>query len=307
MFVYICCSGGMSSSLFCIKMVTALEATYPALKVRSAHLDTVMARETIYREKYDMILIYGGIEIIRPENAFDLNQLIDVILIAPQVAYLLPLKQEILKDYPIIIKLIDKKIFGTVAGAQAAGDLLDELVALDLERSYLSATLIETKNADKNIELLLNGLDRKGDCAKQLIQSFEEMGLRVVQEKYGLDTLYQFHPKADYDIRLLFGYNHMLAAEDMGKLSRRIDGFIYLESPLENPKINWFQDYQIPLFKLSRDSNYGQAVELSDIQDFLLTVAQRSEAISETYVAKFEAAPPEKRRHHFLGILSWET
>ena len=116
--------------------------------------------------------------------------MIDVILIAPQVAYLLPLKQEILKDYPIIIKLIDKKIFGTVAGAQAAGDLLDELVALDLERSYLSATLIETKNADKNIELLLNGLDRKGDCAKQLIQSFEEMGLRVVQEKYGLDTLY---------------------------------------------------------------------------------------------------------------------
>lgn len=254
-----------------------------------------MARETIYREKYDLILIYGGIEIIRPENAFDLNQLIDVILIAPQVAYLLPLKQEILKDYPIIIKLIDKKIFGTVAGAQAAGDLLDELVALDLERSYLSATLIETKIADKNIELLLNGLDRKGDCAKQLIQSFEEMGLRVVQEKYGLDTLYQFHPKADYDIRLLFGYNHMLAAEDMGKLSRRIDGLIYLESPLENPKINWFQDYQIPLFKLSRDSNYGQAVELSDIQDFLLTVAQRSEAISETYVAKFEAAPPEKR------------
>ena len=154
MFVYICCSGGMSSSLFCIKMVTALEATYPALKVRSAHLDTVMARETIYREKYDMILIYGGIEIIRPENAFDLNQLIDVILIAPQVAYLLSLKQELLKDSPIIIKLIDKKIFGTVAGAQAAGDLLDELVALDLERSYLSATLIETKNADKNIENL---------------------------------------------------------------------------------------------------------------------------------------------------------
>ena len=307
MLLYIWCAGGMSSSLVCIKMVTALEATYPALKVRSAHLDTVMARETIYREKYDMILIYGGIEIIRPENAFDLNQLIDVILIAPQVAYLLPLKQEILKDYPIIIKLIDKKIFGTVAGAQAAGDLLDELVALDLERSYLSATLIETKIADKNIELLLNGLDRKGDCAKQLIQSFEEMGLRVVQEKYGLDTLYQFHPKADYDIRLLCGYNHMLAAEDMGKLSRRIDGLIYLESPLENPKINWFQDYQIPLFKLSRDSNYGQAVELSDIQDFLLTVAQRSEAISETYVAKFEAAPPEKRRHHFLGILSWET
>ena len=244
----------------------------------------------------------AGLKSSAPENAFDLNQLIDVILIAPQVAYLLPLKQEILKDYPIIIKLIDKKIFGTVTGAQAAGDLLDELVALDLERSYLSATLIETKNADKNIELLLNGLDRKGDCAKQLIQSFEEMGLRVVQEKYGLDTLYQFHPKADYDIRLLFGYNHMLAAEDMGKLSRRIDGLIYLESPLENPKINWFQDYQIPLFKLSRDSNYGQAVELSDIQDFLLTVAQRSEAISETYVAKFEAAPPEKRRHHFLGI-----
>lgn len=157
MFVYICCSGGMSSSLFCSRMVTALNETYPVLKVKAAHLDTVMARESTYRDKYDLILVYGGVEFIRPENAFDLNQLIDVILIAPQVAYLLPLKQAILKDYPIIIKLIDKKIFGTMAGVQAASDLLDELVSLDMARSYLSASLIETKNVDKNIELLLMG------------------------------------------------------------------------------------------------------------------------------------------------------
>jgi cellobiose-specific phosphotransferase system component IIB len=307
MFVYICCSGGMSSSLFCSRMVTALNETYPALKVKAAHLDTVMARESTYRDKYDLILVYGGVEFIRPENAFDLNQLIDVILIAPQVAYLLPLKQAILKDYPIIIKLIDKKIFGTMAGVQAASDLLDELVTLDMARSYLSASLIETKNVDKNIELLLMGVDRKGDFAKQLIQSFEAMGLRVVQEKYGLDTLYRFQPKVDYEIRLLFAYSHMLAAEDMAKLSRRIDGLIYLDSPLENPKINWFQDYQIPMLKLNRQVNHGRAVDLSASQDFLLTVAQGSEASSETYLAKFEAAPPEKRRHHFLGILSWES
>lgn len=307
MFVYICCAGGMSSSLFCIRMVTALETTYPALKVTSAHLATVMAKEKNFREKYDLILVYGGVDVISSENAFDLNQFIDVILIAPQVAYLLPLKQAVLEDYPILVKLIDKKIFGTMAGVEAAGDLLDELVALDLERSYLSATILETKNVDKNIELLFNGLDRNGDFVKQMIGSFEQLGLRVVTEKYGLENLYQFQPKRDYDIRLLFGYNHMLAEEDMAKLSRRIDGLIYLESPLENPKINWFQDYQIPLFKLARDNNYRQTFDFSQLQDFLLAVADRSEESSETYVAKFEAAPVEKERHHFLGILSWES
>lgn len=297
----------MSSSLFCIKMVTALETSYPALKVMSAHLATVMTREKNYREKYDLVLVYGGVDAIRSDNAFDLNQFIDVILIAPQVAYLLPLKLAILEDYPILVRLIDKKIFGTMAGPQAASDLLDEFVALDLERSYLSATMIETKNVDKNIELLLNGVDRHGDFAKQLIHSFEQMGVRVIQEKYSLENLYQFQPKEDYDIRLLFAYNHMLAVEDMAKLSRRIDGLIYLESPLENTKISWFQDYQIPSLQLSRYSDYGQAIDFSNIQDFLLTVADRSEESSETYVAKFEAAPPEKRRHHFLGILSWEV
>ena len=43
----------------------------------------------------------------------------------------------------------------------------------------------------------------------------------------------------------------MLSIEDMPKISRRIDGLIYLERPLENPKIDWFQDYQIPLLKLN--------------------------------------------------------
>ncbi len=93
----------------------------------------------------------------------------------------------------------------------------------------------------------------------------------------------------------------MLSIEDMPKISRRIDGLIYLERPLENPKIDWFQDYRIPLLKLKRQQHHGT------IQDFLLTVAQRSEMISETYVAKFEAVLPEKQRHHFLGILSWEV
>ena len=99
----------------------------------------------------------------------------------------------------------------------------------------------------------------------------------------------------------------MLSIEDMPKISRRIDGLIYLERPLENPKIDWFQDYRIPLLKLKRQQHHGKTFDFSTIQDFLLTVAQRSEMISETYVAKFEAAPPEKQRHHFLGILSWEV
>lgn len=99
----------------------------------------------------------------------------------------------------------------------------------------------------------------------------------------------------------------MLSIEDMPKISRRIDGLIYLERPLENPKIDWFQDYQIPLLKLNRQQHHGKTFDFSTIQAFLLTVAQRLEMISETYVAKFEAAPPEKQRHHFLGILSWEV
>ena len=78
----------------------------------------------------------------------------------------------------------------------------------------------------------------------------------------------------------------MLSIEDMPKISRRIDG---------------------PLLKRNRQQHHGKTFDFSTVQAFLLTVAQRSEMISETYVAKFEAVLPEKQRHHFLGILSWEV
>lgn len=248
MFIYVCCAGGMSSSLFCMRMVKALKEIYPSLHAMSAPISTAMQKKRTYTEKYDLILTYGGIDLINPSNVFDISELLDVIFVAPQVAYLLPLKQEILKDAPIILKLIDKKIFGTMDGAKACGDLLDELVALDLEHSYLSAKLVETKNSDKNVELLFNGLDRKGAFAAQVVQSFEKLGLRVIQEKYTIENLYDFQPQDTYDIRLLFAYSHMLDKADMRKISRRIDGLIYVEKPLPDAKMDWFQDYHIPMY-----------------------------------------------------------
>lgn len=201
MFIYICCAGGMSSSMFCIRMADAINDIYPSLKATSAHISTVLSNEKGYSEKYDIILIYGGIDIISNSNAYEIGELLDVVFVAPQVSYLLASKQEILKEYPVILKLIDKKIFGSMNGSKASGDLLNELVALDLERSFVSSKIVGTKNSDKNIEILLNGVDQKGGFAKQLINSFEEMGLRVVQGKYSIESLYNFQPKDDYDIR----------------------------------------------------------------------------------------------------------
>jgi cellobiose-specific phosphotransferase system component IIB len=286
-------------------MVKALRENYPALRVEAGQISSMLANKRSHAEKYDLVLAYGPIDAIQESEAYDLNELIDVIFVAPQVAYLFPLKQEILKDYPIILKLIDKKIFGTMNGIKASGDLLDELVTLDLERSYASAKCLETKNSDKNIELLAIGLDPKGKFAPQFVAALESSGIRTQQEKYRLDTLYRSQSSSDYDIRLLTGYSHMLEKEDMGKISRKIDGLIYVAGTLSEAKVDWFRDYQIPIYILTKTEELQHDFEFSDVQDFLLEVAEKTEYSSETFIARFDAAPPERQKRSFLGIIEW--
>lgn len=96
MFIDVCCSGGMSSSLCCNRMAKALIATYPALRTTTEPLSTVMNKRKVSFETYDIVLVYGGINVISDASVYDISELFDVIFIAPQVAFMFPLKQDIL-------------------------------------------------------------------------------------------------------------------------------------------------------------------------------------------------------------------
>lgn len=98
----------------------------------------------------------------------------------------------------------------------------------------------------------------------------------------------------------------MLEEEDMKKISRRVDGLIYREKSLEIAKLEWFEDYNIPTYLLDQFDNKKESFDFSQIENFMLEVAEKTEFSSETYVAKFEDALPEKEKRSFLGLIQWE-
>ena len=309
MFIYVGCAGGGTSSMFCKKIVDEINQADENLTAVFDDFDSVGRKQNSYGEMYDLVFAYGSIDQIRFDTAFEMGNLFDVVFVAPQVRYLTKKKQEILDEYPTLVRDIDMKIFGTMNAHVAYDQLLDELLHLDFERGSILKNGRTTKNRDKDIELFILGGDRKNAFFIRMFAYWESLGIRTRIECYSLQTLYDFSTDEEFDLRILFGNSSHLSKEEFPKFAKRIDGL--LVSPLVKTSLSqrqgWLDDYQIATQVLSNTDYMAKSGEKAadELLSFLEILMSRSEYTMEPYVAALEQPEPLKKRKSLFGLLSW--
>ncbi|MGX7350430.1 hypothetical protein RU97_GL001415 [Enterococcus canis] len=305
MFIYVGCAGGGTSSMLCQRIVKAIQQD-ENLTAIFTDVGNAFRKQREYGNDYDLVFAYGGIGAIRSYNAFDFGRLFDVVFVAPQVRFLTPTVKDLLREFTTVVRDIPMKIFGMMDGPRAFADLLDELITLDDERAYQSATMTATKASDKDIEILVVGGDSQSSYFQQCFAEWETGELPYSTENFSLERLYQFETTADVGLRLLFASSAQLKEEELPKVARRIDGvWVMPQSQLGfQEKIGGFREYQIPVFQPEAREVFSMQ-GASKQQDFLLEVLQHAEYTREISVARYEE-PPRKERKTFLGIFSWE-
>lgn len=122
MLVYICCAGGATSSLFCSKIKKASKEN----TILVDNIMTIISNFKEYNERYKFILAYGPAEFIKESSIkeYNLNNIIDLILICPQVRYLLSSIKKLISPYNINCDVLDMKTFGTMNGEKALKDIM---------------------------------------------------------------------------------------------------------------------------------------------------------------------------------------
>lgn len=123
MLVYICCAGGATSSLFCSKIKKASNKD----NVLVDDLMTILTDFKEIKNKYEYILAYGPAGFIRESAIIDysLDKIIDLILVCPQVRYLVPSIKKVTEPYNITCDSLDMKTFGTMNGEKALKDIIE--------------------------------------------------------------------------------------------------------------------------------------------------------------------------------------
>ncbi len=124
MLVYICCSGGATSSMFCQKIGQA-----SGRKVLVDHIFIVLKDLEKNMKEYDFILAYGPAELLneRQVQKFHLDKIISSVWVAPQVRYLKSVIYKALEPFDIPVHLIDMRAFGTMDGQKAYDDIVANL------------------------------------------------------------------------------------------------------------------------------------------------------------------------------------
>lgn len=303
MFVFIGCSGGGTSSMFCQKI--ALAAQPSAVAINFYDVETVLAHPGTYGSQADVILAYGGIDFVRPDNVDAFARVFDVVLIAPQVRYRTQAKQALLKDYPVVVQELNSLLFGRMQGEVALAELLDLLLVLDEERGYVAQKSRLNKAGDKNMEVFVLGGDRQQAFFQNFVQALAARGIRIQEESYHLESLYT-EGQQDFDIRFLYGNSSAFNEADLPKLAKRID--LVLAVPLLSVSFDQKRDnlaaYRIPIIDLARQ-NYGRnagAEELERITPEFVAASLQTEYTSELTIQRLEA--PEITRSKF-GWFNW--
>lgn len=121
MLIYICCAGGITSSLFASKIKDAASKNNVAI----TDIFTALKKPEL-QENHDFVLAYGPIELFSHNRSDNIIKDIDVILICPQVRYLEEnTKKAVLPHNPnCYITSLDMKLFGTMNGAKVFESLL---------------------------------------------------------------------------------------------------------------------------------------------------------------------------------------
>lgn len=303
MFVFIGCSGGGTSSMFCQKI--ALAAKTSAVAIKFYDVETVLSNPGTYGNEADVVLAYGGIDFIRPENVDEFARVFDAVLVAPQVRYRTKAKEALLHDYPVVVQEIDSLLFGRMQGDVALGGLLNLLLVLDEERGYVAAKGRLNKAGDKNMEIFIMGGNRQQSFFRSFIQGLNKRGIRVLEESFHLESLYT-EADQDYDLRILYGNSSAFNERDLPKLAKRID--LVLAVPLLSvafdQKRAYLAEYRIPIIDFD-GQNYGRGeggLELERITSALIAASLKTEYTSEITIENLEA--PQITRKKF-GLFSW--
>lgn len=117
MIVYVCCAGGLTSSLFCSHIKS--EA-----KDKEILVDSIEIVFDLYKkgqlDKYDYVLAYGAAEKVNKAfvDEYNFKELIDLILISPQVRFLLNSISKLVSPFNIPCNVIDMRTFGTMNGKE---------------------------------------------------------------------------------------------------------------------------------------------------------------------------------------------
>lgn len=122
MLVYICCAGGMTSSMFCQKIAKAADPN----EVYFGQLHDVIADVQNLSATYSTLIAYGGegeINKLSLEPIF--KPYVDRVIVCPQVRYKTISLQKILSPLDIPCTDIDMKTFGNMNGEKALREILE--------------------------------------------------------------------------------------------------------------------------------------------------------------------------------------
>ncbi|EOL41577.1 PTS sugar transporter subunit IIB [Enterococcus phoeniculicola] len=121
MLIYICCAGGMTSSMFCQKISKAANPN----EVYFGSLHDIIVDFSNLSQTYSTLVAYGGEGIIRQENLETLfKPYVDLVYVCPQVRYRTPALKKLLIPLNIPCLDLDMKTFGNMNGKKALHDIL---------------------------------------------------------------------------------------------------------------------------------------------------------------------------------------
>ena len=314
MFIFVGCAGGGSSSLFCQRIVTAVNTTDPNLKATVTDVQTALHDPEAVLGNNDLLFAYGAIDALQLYNAFDFGQVFDVILVAPQVRYRTEEKRALMADYPTMLIDLPNDIFGKMDGVIAFDRLRGELLSLDWLRAYRSSLLPTGKSSDKDIEILVIGADHQDPQFTQVFEQWQtQLGIRTLRQTFTIVNLLQYRPLVDYEIRFLFGSFAQLDQKTLPNIERRIDGMIVVS---ERPEVSLkklrskMATARIPVLMVD-DRDVRQSSRLANLNkallDFMCLVQFQTEAATGATTVFKKKVKPVKKKTAFFGLVSWRV
>ncbi|MHC5249632.1 PTS sugar transporter subunit IIB [Enterococcus sp. LJL90] len=122
MLIFICCAGGMTSSMFCQKISKAADAKV----VHFGHLHEVIKNFEQLSAAFPTLIAYGGEGEITKYNLESVfKPYVDQVLVCPQVRYKTPSLKKLLETIDVPCADIDMKTFGNMNGEKALADIFN--------------------------------------------------------------------------------------------------------------------------------------------------------------------------------------
>lgn len=201
MFVYLACAGGASSSMYAMSIFQGTQV-YTSLKVTLCDLNEAFKNQKELGDKYELILVYGPIDALRKETLFAFAKLFSVVLVAPQVRYLIPAKKELVSGTPLKVEAMPMKTFGKMLGKDALDDLLNLLIPIDNARGAFSENYYQNFLRDKDFVIWGMGGDGKQRFYQDLKSELTTQNISFTESSFSVEKL--FAPESEKNSWLSF-------------------------------------------------------------------------------------------------------